>query len=65
MLTTCRTLMGDPELIMSDEPTDGLAPLIVQQIGDCTHRGSGVSTLFAGVNVGHRALDLHRAHFIG
>jgi len=34
MLTTCRTLMGDPELIMIDEPTEGLAPLIVQQVGD-------------------------------
>ena len=26
--------MGDPELIMIDEPTEGLAPLIVQQVGD-------------------------------
>ena len=32
MLTMCRTLMGDPELVMIDEPTEGLAPLIVQQI---------------------------------
>src|SRR5215468_3861427 len=32
MLTTCRTLMGDPELIMIDEPTEGLAPLIVAQV---------------------------------
>lgn len=34
MLTICRTMMGDPELIMIDEPTEGLAPLIVQQVGD-------------------------------
>jgi branched-chain amino acid transport system ATP-binding protein len=34
MLTICRTLMGDPELIMIDEPTEGLAPLIVRQVGD-------------------------------
>ena len=34
MLTICRTLMGDPELIMIDEPTEGLAPLIVHQVGD-------------------------------
>jgi branched-chain amino acid transport system ATP-binding protein len=26
--------MGDPELIMIDEPTEGLAPIIVQQVGD-------------------------------
>jgi branched-chain amino acid transport system ATP-binding protein len=34
MLTMCRTLMGDPELIMIDEPTEGLAPLIVKQVGE-------------------------------
>ena len=34
MLTICRTLMGDPELVMIEEPTEGLAPIIVQQVGD-------------------------------
>ena len=32
MLTMCRTLMGDPHLIMVDEPTEGLAPMLVQQV---------------------------------
>ena len=32
MLTLCRTLMGDPELVMIDEPTEGLAPRIVEQV---------------------------------
>jgi branched-chain amino acid transport system ATP-binding protein len=32
MLTLCRTLMGDPELVMIDEPTEGLAPMIVEQV---------------------------------
>ena len=32
MLTICRTLMGDPHLIMIDEPTEGLAPMLVQQV---------------------------------
>jgi branched-chain amino acid transport system ATP-binding protein len=32
MLTLCRTLMGDPELIMIDEPTEGLAPKIVEPV---------------------------------
>ncbi len=32
MLCMCRTLMGDPELIMIDEPTEGLAPKVVEQI---------------------------------
>jgi branched-chain amino acid transport system ATP-binding protein len=34
MLTICRTLMGDPELIMIDEPTEGLAPLIVARVAE-------------------------------
>ncbi len=34
MLTICRPLMGNPDLVMIDEPTEGLAPLIVQQVGD-------------------------------
>ena len=32
MLTLCRTLMGDPELVIIDEPTEGLAPKIVEQV---------------------------------
>jgi branched-chain amino acid transport system ATP-binding protein len=34
MLTICRTLMGDPDLIMIDEPTEGLAPQMVERIAD-------------------------------
>jgi branched-chain amino acid transport system ATP-binding protein len=34
MLTLCRTLMGDPELVMIDEPTEGLAPKIVEQMAE-------------------------------
>jgi branched-chain amino acid transport system ATP-binding protein len=33
MLTMCRTLMGDPELVIIDEPTEGLAPKLVAQVG--------------------------------
>ena len=32
MLTMCRTLMGDPALMMVDEPTEGLAPMLVQHV---------------------------------
>lgn len=46
MLTLCRTLMGDPELIIIDEPTEGLAPKIVEQVGvflqELRHRGVSV-----------------------
>ena len=34
MLTICRTLMGNPDLIMIDEPTEGLAPQMVERIGE-------------------------------
>jgi branched-chain amino acid transport system ATP-binding protein len=34
MLTLCRTLMGDPDLIIIDEPTEGLAPKIVELVGE-------------------------------
>ncbi len=33
MLTICRTLMGDPDLIMVDEPTEGLSPMMVEHVG--------------------------------
>lgn len=47
MLTLCRTLMGDPELVMIDEPTEGLAPKIVEQVGTLFQevRKRGVSIL--------------------
>ncbi|HPU52903.1 MAG TPA: ABC transporter ATP-binding protein [Burkholderiaceae bacterium] len=32
MLTMCRTLMGDPDLVIIDEPTEGLAPKLVEQV---------------------------------
>jgi len=47
MLTLCRTLMGDPDLILIDEPTEGLAPMIVALVGDFlkTLKERGVSVL--------------------
>ena len=46
MLTLCRALMGDPELIMIDEPTEGLAPKIVELVAgylrELKRRGIGV-----------------------
>ncbi len=47
MLTLCRTLMGDPELIMIDEPTEGLAPKIVELVADYLKelKNRGVSVL--------------------
>ena len=47
MLTLCRTLMGDPDLIIIDEPTEGLAPKIVEQVGEYLQRlkERGISVL--------------------
>jgi branched-chain amino acid transport system ATP-binding protein len=47
MLTLCRTLMGDPDLIMIDEPTEGLAPKIVELVAGYlkTLKDRGVSVL--------------------
>jgi branched-chain amino acid transport system ATP-binding protein len=47
MLTLCRTLMGDPDLIIIDEPTEGLAPKIVELVGQYlqTLKSKGISVL--------------------
>ncbi len=47
MLTICRTLMGDPDLMMIDEPTEGLAPKMVELVADLLERiaARGVSIL--------------------
>lgn len=47
MLTLCRTLMGDPDLIMIDEPTEGLAPKIVELVAEYLKelKNRGISVL--------------------
>ena len=47
MLTLCRTLMGDPELIMIDEATEGLAPQAVELVADYLNelKQRGISVL--------------------
>ncbi len=59
MLTIARTLMGNPELLLLDEPSEGLAPLVVehlkQQIGQL--KAHGLTILLAEQNVGF-SLDL-------
>ena len=47
LLSMCRTLMGDPDMVMIDEPTEGLAPKIVEQVGNLLLEiaGRGVSIL--------------------
>ena len=47
MLTLCRTLMGDPDLIIIDEPTEGLAPKIVELVAEYLQilKNRGISVL--------------------
>ena len=47
MLTMCRTLMGDPDLVMIDEPTEGLSPQMVQRVATLLQEIAkrGISTL--------------------
>jgi branched-chain amino acid transport system ATP-binding protein len=64
MLTLCRTLMGDPDLVIIDEPTEGLAPKIVALVGNFLRelRNRGVSVLLIeqkltiAMNISDRAL---------
>ena len=52
MLTVARTLMGNPDLILVDEPTEGLAPLIVKDVLEmlAAVRNSGVTVLMVEQN---------------
>jgi branched-chain amino acid transport system ATP-binding protein len=52
MLTVVRTLMGNPQVMLVDEPTEGLAPLIVKDVLDMlsTVRESGVTVLLVEQN---------------
>jgi branched-chain amino acid transport system ATP-binding protein len=47
MLTICRSLLGNPLVILVDEPTEGLAPKVVAQVGECIKdmRRRGVSVV--------------------
>lgn len=67
MLTMCRTMMGDPELVIIDEPTEGLAPLIVKQVGELiaeiARRGVAILLIEQKLSI---ALDIsHRVYVMG
>jgi branched-chain amino acid transport system ATP-binding protein len=62
MLTMCRTLMGDPDLVIIDEPTEGLAPKLVEQVGrlldEIARRGTAIllveQKLTIALRISHR-----------
>lgn len=53
MLTIARTLMGNPDIVLLDEPSEGLAPIIVQAIGDLIRRlrDMGITIVMAEQNM--------------
>lgn len=53
MLTIARTLMGNPDLILLDEPSEGLAPIIVKVLGDFLEilKQEGITVLLSEQNV--------------
>jgi branched-chain amino acid transport system ATP-binding protein len=67
MLTICRTLMGDPELIMIDEPTEGLAPRMVEIVRELLERiaARGVSILLIEQKLTIALAISHRLYVMG
>ena len=65
MLTICRTLMGDPDLIIVDEPTEGLAPRLVEQVAsllaEVARRGIAILLVEQKLTI---ALDLSRCIYV-
>ena len=66
MLTMARTLMGNPELILVDEPTEGLAPLIRKTVAETLKQinESGVSVLVVEQNLRFVLPICHRAYIM-
>ena len=67
MLTLCRTLMGNPALVMIDEPTEGLAPQLVEQVARFLEmvRGRGIPILLVEQKLAI-ALDIsERVYMLG
>lgn len=67
MLTICRALLGEPSIIMIDEPTEGLAPLIVQQVGEMLQMIAkrGVSILLVEQKLTIALKISHRVYVMG
>jgi branched-chain amino acid transport system ATP-binding protein len=67
MLTICRTLMGDPDLIMIDEPTEGLAPQMVERVADLLQKIAerGISILLVEQKLIIALRISHRVYVMG
>ncbi len=67
ILTMCRTLMGDPDLIMVDEPTEGLAPMMVELVSQLLEEiaSRGVSILLVEQKLTIALKISHRLYVMG
>lgn len=67
MLCMCRTLMGDPDMIMIDEPTEGLAPKLVEQVGELLKEiaNRGVAILLVEQKLSIALKISHRLYVMG
>ena len=72
MLTMCRTLMGDPDLVMIDEPTEGLAPQMVQKVAQLLQEIAkrGIATLLVeqklsiAMDIAHKVYVMGHGHVV-
>jgi branched-chain amino acid transport system ATP-binding protein len=66
MLTIARTLMGNPLVVLLDEPSEGIAPLIAEKIADTIVelKKRGLSILLSEQNVGFAELVCDRAYML-
>jgi branched-chain amino acid transport system ATP-binding protein len=67
MLTICRTLIGDPELMLIDEPTEGLAPRLVRPVADLLQRIArrGIAILLVEQKLTIALTISHRLYVMG
>ena len=67
MLAIARTLMGNPDLVLVDEPTEGLAPLVVKEVRDVLAEvnRAGVSILLVEHNLKVAMSLAHRVYLMG
>lgn len=72
MLTMCRTLIGDPDFVMIDEPTEGLSPQMVQRVAELLKEIAkrGISTLLVeqklsiAMDIAHRVYVMGHGHVV-
>jgi branched-chain amino acid transport system ATP-binding protein len=66
MLTIARTLMGDPDFLLLDEPSEGLAPLIVKALGEfiAVIKNEGMTVLLSEQNTKFALKHADRAYIV-